>query len=156
LSDVAQEARGGQGGEYLFDLEHFFLLHRDPSVKEKERLDLPPLPAEVFHGQEGDNDELLVIDANSSGEGLMGERRRAVLAQQPCAMGGVAPIIAAPLGGFMPLLDLPMAALLPFCEPAGNLARFINHSCEPNLIVQPVLRKGDSGMRYCVAIFAAE
>lgn len=41
------------------------------------------------------------------------------------------------------------------CHPAaGNLARFINHSCEPNLVLNPVLRPGDSGMRYCVAIFA--
>jgi hypothetical protein len=43
------------------------------------------------------------------------------------------------------------------CVPphAGNVARFINHSCEPNLLVQPVLRPGDSGLRYCVGLFAA-
>lgn len=38
----------------------------------------------------------------------------------------------------------------------GNLARFINHSCDPNLCTQTVLREGDSALRYTVAIFAAE
>lgn len=39
--------------------------------------------------------------------------------------------------------------------PAGNVARFINHSCEPNLVVQPILAEGCSALRYLVAIVAA-
>lgn len=38
---------------------------------------------------------------------------------------------------------------------AGNVARYINHSCAPNLLVQPVLRgPGDSGLKYGVALVA--
>lgn len=40
------------------------------------------------------------------------------------------------------------------CYPVGNVARFINHSCAPNLLVQPVLRPGDSGLKYGVALVA--
>lgn len=97
-----KEAESRRNDAYLFDLEHFFLMHRDPSMKGQRRQRLPPLPADVRPGQEDDDDEVLVIDAAST----------------------------------------------------GNLARFINHSCEPNLVLNPVLRPGDSGMRYCVAIFA--
>lgn len=39
---------------------------------------------------------------------------------------------------------------------AGNVARFFNHSCAPNLIMQAVLRQGDSSMKYCLALFAAQ
>eukprot|EP00887_Chlorella_sp_A99_P006422 scaffold3.g6422.t1 len=37
----------------------------------------------------------------------------------------------------------------------GNVTRLINHSCEPNLVVQPVLSEGDSGLRYHIALIAA-
>ncbi|KAL4458599.1 hypothetical protein ABPG75_013464 [Micractinium tetrahymenae] len=36
----------------------------------------------------------------------------------------------------------------------GNIARYINHSCKPNLVVQPVLRPGDSGLKYGVTLVA--
>ena len=39
---------------------------------------------------------------------------------------------------------------------AGSVARFINHSCQPNLITQPVLRQGDSALRYCNAFVATQ
>lgn len=39
---------------------------------------------------------------------------------------------------------------------AGNVARFINHSCEPNLTTQPVLLEGDSGLCYTMVLVAAE
>jgi len=39
---------------------------------------------------------------------------------------------------------------------AGNVARFINHSCNPNVIIQPVLRPGDSGLLYATTLIAAE
>ena len=42
--------------------------------------------------------------------------------------------------------------LLPVC--AGNLARFLNHSCDYNLVKQPVLVPGHSGLRYRMAFFA--
>lgn len=38
---------------------------------------------------------------------------------------------------------------------AGNVARYFNHSCAPNMVVQPVLRQGDSGLAYAVALVAA-
>ncbi|KAI3435941.1 hypothetical protein D9Q98_001999 [Chlorella vulgaris] len=38
----------------------------------------------------------------------------------------------------------------------GNLARFINHSCSPNLTIQPILRPGDSALRYLVGVFAEQ
>ena len=41
-------------------------------------------------------------------------------------------------------------------EKRGNIGRFFNHSCSPNLIVQPVLTKGCSGIRYRVAFVASE
>ncbi len=48
-----------------------------------------------------------------------------------------------------------VAAFPPAMLPrAGNVARFINHSCTPNLVVQPVLRPGDSGLKYGVALVA--
>lgn len=37
---------------------------------------------------------------------------------------------------------------------AGNLGRFLNHSCSPNLMKQPVLIPGDSGLRYRMCFFA--
>ncbi len=37
---------------------------------------------------------------------------------------------------------------------AGNVARFINHSCDPNLLLQPVLTEGSSSVKYTVAIVA--
>lgn len=41
------------------------------------------------------------------------------------------------------------------CPPrTGNLARFLNHSCSPNLMKQPVLVPGDSGLRYRMCFFA--
>jgi len=36
------------------------------------------------------------------------------------------------------------------------VGRFLNHSCQPNCIKQPVLVEGDSGLYYHVAFFAAE
>jgi SET domain-containing protein len=36
------------------------------------------------------------------------------------------------------------------------VARFLNHSCKPNLMSQPVLRQGDSGLRYCIALVSTE
>ena len=38
----------------------------------------------------------------------------------------------------------------------GSVARFVNHSCAPNLTVQPVLTQGCSGLRYRVALVAAQ
>ena len=48
-------------------------------------------------------------------------------------------------------------ACLPACAyAAGSVARFLNHSCKPNLMSQPVLRQGDSGLRYCIALVSTE
>lgn len=44
--------------------------------------------------------------------------------------------------------------LLPAPHPTGNLARFLNHSCNPNLMQQPVLIPGDSALRYRMCFFA--
>lgn len=38
----------------------------------------------------------------------------------------------------------------------GNVARFVNHSCEPNCQMQSVLVAGDSAMWHHVALFAIE
>ena len=40
--------------------------------------------------------------------------------------------------------------------PAGNVARFINHSCSGNLTVQTVFTEGCSALRYRVALFSTE
>ena len=37
---------------------------------------------------------------------------------------------------------------------AGNVARFINHSCGGNLVIQSVFTKGCSALHYRVALFA--
>ena len=66
-------------------------------------------------------------------------------------------------------LQLPSPPLTRLCGPplgapfpppppppaAGNVARYINHSCDPNLLVHPVLRPGDSGLRYGIAMVAS-
>ena len=39
---------------------------------------------------------------------------------------------------------------------AGNVGRFINHSCHGNLVVQPVLQQGSSLIHYKVGLFAKE
>jgi SET domain-containing protein len=49
-----------------------------------------------------------------------------------------------------------LPAALPLQPLAGNLARFINHSCSPNLTIQPILRPGDSALRYLVGVFAEQ
>ncbi len=41
-----------------------------------------------------------------------------------------------------------------FCCRAGNIGRFINHSCDGNIVVQPVLTPGCSALFYRVAFFA--
>lgn len=51
-----------------------------------------------------------------------------------------------------PFASLP--PLLPAPHPTGNLARFLNHSCNPNLMQQPVLIPGDSALRYRMCFFA--
>ncbi|KAL4429393.1 hypothetical protein ABPG77_005167 [Micractinium sp. CCAP 211/92] len=61
----AEERRDGDG--YLFDLEHFVLMHKDPSIVARgHKGRLPPLPA----GCEKD-EEHLVIDARRVGELLL-------------------------------------------------------------------------------------
>lgn len=45
---------------------------------------------------------------------------------------------------------------LPPHTPAGNLARYLNHSCSPNVLIQAVLRQGDSGVSHCMGLFAGE
>ncbi len=42
------------------------------------------------------------------------------------------------------------------CMPAGNVARFINHSCKGNLVIQPVFTHGCNGLLYRIALFASE
>ena len=37
---------------------------------------------------------------------------------------------------------------------AGNVGRFINHSCDGNLVVQPTFVQGSSSLHYRVAMFA--
>ena len=37
---------------------------------------------------------------------------------------------------------------------AGSVARFVNHSCDPNLVVQPVLVEGGSALKYKLALVA--
>lgn len=37
---------------------------------------------------------------------------------------------------------------------AGNVGRFINHSCDGNVVVQPVFTPGCSALFYRVALFA--
>ncbi len=39
---------------------------------------------------------------------------------------------------------------------AGNVARFINHSCDPNLLVQVVFTQGCSSLKYRVALVAKQ
>lgn len=39
---------------------------------------------------------------------------------------------------------------------AGNVARFLNHSCDPNLLTQAVLVEGSSFAHHKVAFFVAE
>ena len=39
---------------------------------------------------------------------------------------------------------------------AGNVARFINHSCSPNLLKQVVLTEGDDGLKHRIAFFTTE
>ncbi|KAL0021355.1 hypothetical protein WJX77_007695 [Trebouxia sp. C0004] len=38
----------------------------------------------------------------------------------------------------------------------GNVARFINHSCKGNLVIQPVFTHGCNGLLYRIALFASE
>ena len=38
----------------------------------------------------------------------------------------------------------------------GNVGRFFNHSCSPNIMVQPVLTQGCSALRYRVAFVAVQ
>ena len=47
-------------------------------------------------------------------------------------------------------------ALCQTALPAGNVARFINHSCSGNLTVQTVFTEGCSALRYRVALFSTE
>ncbi len=46
--------------------------------------------------------------------------------------------------------------IAPLCMPAGNVARFINHSCKGNLVIQPVFTHGCNGLLYRIALFASE
>ena len=39
---------------------------------------------------------------------------------------------------------------------AGNVARFINHSCKGNLVIQPVFTDGCNALLYRIALFASE
>ena len=39
---------------------------------------------------------------------------------------------------------------------AGNVARFINHSCKGNLVIQPVFTHGCNALLYRIALFASE
>mmetsp|Transcript_8053 Transcript_8053/g.23879 ORF Transcript_8053/g.23879 Transcript_8053/m.23879 type:complete len:1721 (-) Transcript_8053:2384-7546(-) len=39
---------------------------------------------------------------------------------------------------------------------AGGVARFLNHSCDPNVLSQAVMCPGDSGVCYHIALFAAQ
>ena len=42
------------------------------------------------------------------------------------------------------------------CVHAGNVARFINHSCAGNLVIQPVFTHGCNGLLYRIALFASD
>ena len=42
------------------------------------------------------------------------------------------------------------------CWLAGNVARFINHSCRGNLVIQPVFTDGCNALLYRIALFASE
>lgn len=140
-------------------------MYQDPSVRRRQREALPPLPFEVPACGSGVDAETLVIDAFRTGVRLC----RAVLCRLfPAGRAAGSALLAAGQAGgrrsSYPEPSLrstsaaakgPAACALPSVLPAGNLARFINHSCEPNLLVQPVLRAGDSGLRYCVGLFAA-
>ena len=55
-----------------------------------------------------------------------------------------------------PLGNQAQALLRHFVLPAGNVARFINHSCSGNLTVQTVFTEGCSALRYRVALFSTE
>jgi SET domain len=39
---------------------------------------------------------------------------------------------------------------------AGNVARFINHSCAPNLLKQTVLIEGDHGLKHRITFFTTD
>lgn len=53
------------------------------------------------------------------------------------------------------LLEAPDAPHLVIdAERRGNVSRFFNHSCSPNMLVQPVLTAGCSGVRYRIAFVA--
>lgn len=122
---VVQESR--RNDAYLFDLEHFFLMHRDPSMKGQRRQRLPPLPADVRPGQEDDDDEVLVIDAASTGGLGLG---RAGLSGHAsgCALACMWPSHVAPL---QPLRRVALMAPLPSgCRQLGPLH-------QPQLRAQP-------------------
>ena len=61
LQEGRRDESGGEADCYLFDLDHFVLLHADPGLR-AHRARLPPLPF-----QASEDSEHLVVDAYRTG-----------------------------------------------------------------------------------------
>ena len=159
-----QDASHREADSYLFDLDHFVNMHADPGTKPVARATLPPLPFDST--PECDH---LVVNAHNKG-GLVGQRGAScvyVLGRsclRPCSAFHGGSVTADRLPAHPPCRPpawLPTTLSTPTCPPArpraaGSVARFLNHSCKPNLMSQPVLRQRDSGLRYCIALVSTE
>ena len=118
----------------------------DRCTREEERARLPPLPPCITD----DNSNHLTVDAQRVGERTSPKSTHRACCLPACSRGTSSHLKQGP---WPPAI----APSLPPCAapPAGNIARFINHSCSPNLVAQAVLRPGDSGLRYGIAFVAS-
>lgn len=140
LADTEAEALHQHTGHdaYLYDLSHFLQRHHegpedaisdtdeDPHAPPTDFAKMPPVPAACLQKYADDMAVSKAAAEQERNDDSVGEAEK-------------------PKGESHIVLD---------ARRRGNIARFINHSCSANCIVQPVLVAGESGLWYHVAIFA--
>ena len=124
---------------YLFDLDHFLVVRADPTTTPQEHDALPPLPACATTAMHHAHVNTLAGNKSSTdGSGTI------------CTASHDAEHLA----DFMESDESPHLVL--DAKNRGNVGRFFNHSCSPNLMVQPVFTQGCSALRYRVAFVAVK